>query len=104
MIAWVFGGLLAAMPASAQSPSYAQRVYSEVQQALAANDYDPGRRDGVLDVNTVAAVQRFQQDHGLPPTGLIDARTLAALGVTDRLNALPSTETGTSASPSPTAR
>ncbi len=102
-LACAFAAMLATVPALAQEPSYAQKVFAEVQQALAANDYDPGRTDGVIDTNTVAALQRFQQDHGLPPTGIIDARTLAALGVTARESVLPSTEFGTSASP-PTSR
>jgi len=51
------------------------------QRALRAAGYDAGPADGTLNARTVAAVKQAQKDRELEPTGELDRRTLAALGV-----------------------
>jgi peptidoglycan hydrolase-like protein with peptidoglycan-binding domain len=46
-----------------------------VEHALAANGYDPGRVDGVIDGDTRAAIREFQRDRDLAVTGAIDHDT-----------------------------
>jgi peptidoglycan hydrolase-like protein with peptidoglycan-binding domain len=43
--------------------------------------YDPGPTDGVWGAKSVAALQAYQRDHGLEPTGKIDALSLIRLGL-----------------------
>jgi len=64
---------------SAQKVS-AQKV-EEVQQALKQQGYDPGPIDGVLDAETQAAIESFQQSAGLAATGQLDEQTMAQLGI-----------------------
>lgn len=52
-----------------------------VQQSLSARGYDVGPVDGVWGPSTESALRQFQQSQGLPQTGDLDPRTLAALGV-----------------------
>ena len=42
-----------------------------MQHALAISAYGPLRMDGFLGPQTHDAIRRFQQDHGLQPTGEI---------------------------------
>jgi len=51
------------------------------QRALRAAGYDAGPADGTLNARTVAAVKQAQKDPELEPTGELDRRTLAALGI-----------------------
>jgi len=51
------------------------------QRALRAAGYDAGPADGTLNARTVAAVKQAQKDRELEPTGELDRRTLAALGI-----------------------
>lgn len=60
--------------ATARQPSV-----EDLQQALNRLGYDAGPPDGVLGDRTRAALQSFQQDRDLPPTGDLDGATLAAL-------------------------
>lgn len=53
----------------------------EVQEALKQQGHDPGTIDGVLDAETQAAIQSFQQSSGLEATGQLDDQTMAQLGV-----------------------
>ena len=55
-----------------------------VQRALNDQGYDAGAVDGQMGPNTEDALRRFQQAQNLPQTGAPDARTLAALGVSNR--------------------
>lgn len=57
------------------------------QEALKAGGYDVGTPDGRMGPRTTAAIRKFQSDKGLPQTGKLDPRTLAALA----LKAEPST-------------
>jgi localization factor PodJL len=50
-----------------------------VQELLAEKGYDPGPADGLLGRNTIQAITRFQEETGLPKTGQIDPKLLAAL-------------------------
>ena len=52
-----------------------------VQQALAAEGYDPGRSDGAMTNDTRAAIREFQKDNGIVVTGGLDAKTAARLGI-----------------------
>jgi Putative peptidoglycan binding domain len=50
-----------------------------VQARLSNLGYAPGAVDGDLGPKTLAALQAFQQAHGLEPTGELDDATLSAL-------------------------
>lgn len=52
-----------------------------VQQALAAEGYDPGRSDGAMTNDTRTAIREFQKDNGIVMTGGLDAKTAARLGI-----------------------
>jgi peptidoglycan hydrolase-like protein with peptidoglycan-binding domain len=54
---------------------------SEIQSALARDGYYKGDPDGKWDSATVGAMEKFQSDHGLDPTGKIGALTLQKLGL-----------------------
>ncbi len=58
------------------------QVVADVQGALQELGYYPYQVDGVLGELTRAALARYQQDHGLSPTGIIDPPTLQSLGLT----------------------
>jgi peptidoglycan hydrolase-like protein with peptidoglycan-binding domain len=46
-----------------------------LEEALAQRGYDPGPVDGMIDNDTRAAIQEFQDDHQLAVTGIIDQKT-----------------------------
>ena len=52
-----------------------------VQEALTKRGFKPGRIDGAMGSRTRKALREFQSSVGLPPTGKIDAATIAALGL-----------------------
>lgn len=54
----------------------------QVQQALKDQGYYDGAVDGIMGVRTRRAIQAYQQEKRLPPTGRIDEQTLKALGIT----------------------
>jgi peptidoglycan hydrolase-like protein with peptidoglycan-binding domain len=58
----------------------------QAQQKLGALGYDPGAADGLLGPRTRQALRAFQQDQGLPLTGLLDLQTLEALGFVTSVN------------------
>jgi hypothetical protein len=51
----------------------------EAQLQLLRQGYKPGIVDGIIGKRTTAAIVRFQADHGLPASGVLDPATLAAL-------------------------
>ena len=53
--------------------------YLEIQKALADAGYDPGPANGTWGDSSVKALQQFQQDQGIDPSGKIDALTLIRL-------------------------
>jgi len=54
---------------------------SEIQQALAKDGSFTGSPNGKWDDSTEEAVRKFQESHGLNPTGKLDAKTLQQLGL-----------------------
>src|SRR5437773_7141662 len=54
---------------------------SEIQQALAKNGSFTGKPNGKWDASTIEATRKFQEAHGLNPTGKLDAKTLQQLGL-----------------------
>jgi peptidoglycan hydrolase-like protein with peptidoglycan-binding domain len=57
------------------------RTVRDVQRALAQRGYDPGPVDGVMGPATKMALRSFQRAENLEPTGKVNARTLAGLGL-----------------------
>jgi peptidoglycan hydrolase-like protein with peptidoglycan-binding domain len=54
---------------------------SEIQQALAKDGSFTGTPNGKWDDSTVDAMKKFQDAHGLNPSGKLDAKTLQHLGL-----------------------
>jgi peptidoglycan hydrolase-like protein with peptidoglycan-binding domain len=54
---------------------------SEIQQALAKDGSFAGKPNGKWDASTMEATRKFQEAHGLNPTGKLDAKTLQQLGL-----------------------
>ena len=54
---------------------------SEIQQALAKDGSFSGKPNGKWDASTIEATRKFQEAHGLNPTGKLDAKTLQQLGL-----------------------
>jgi peptidoglycan hydrolase-like protein with peptidoglycan-binding domain len=54
---------------------------SEIQQALAKDGSYAAKPNGKWDDSTVEAMKKFQESHGLSPTGKLDAKTLQQLGL-----------------------
>jgi hypothetical protein len=53
----------------------------EIQQALMHEGYFQGDANGQWDSRTHDAMLRYQTDHGFPPTGLPEAKSLMKLGL-----------------------
>jgi peptidoglycan hydrolase-like protein with peptidoglycan-binding domain len=54
---------------------------SEIQLALAKDGSYGGKPNGKWDDSTVDAMKKFQESHGLNPSGKLDAKTLQRLGL-----------------------
>jgi peptidoglycan hydrolase-like protein with peptidoglycan-binding domain len=54
---------------------------SEIQQALAKDGSFTGKPNGKWDDSTIEATRKFQEAHGLNPSGKLDAKTLQQLGL-----------------------
>ena len=54
---------------------------SEIQQALSKDGSFNGTPNGKWDDSTVSAMRKFQSNHGLNPSGKLDALTLQKLGL-----------------------
>ncbi len=54
---------------------------SEIQQALGKDGSYTGKPSGKWDESTVEAMKKFQESHGLNPSGKLDAKTLQQLGL-----------------------
>ncbi|HKW64673.1 MAG TPA: peptidoglycan-binding domain-containing protein [Candidatus Acidoferrum sp.] len=54
---------------------------SEIQQALAKDGSYTGTPSGKWDDSTQGALRKFQESHGLNPTGNLDAKSLQQLGL-----------------------
>jgi hypothetical protein len=55
--------------------------YKEIQQALVDKGYLKGEPSGVWDADSAEAMERFQTDQKLQPTGKINAPSLIGLGL-----------------------
>jgi len=69
-----------APPPCQNLPVKADEQTLAVQRALADRHYDVGVMNGTMNSQTLAALQTFQKDTGLPQSGQADAKTLDALG------------------------
>jgi nucleoid-associated protein YgaU len=78
VIAVVAAATVAAPTSAAAAGRNAQTA--GLQVALRAQGLYRGPIDAISGPGTVAAVRKFQRTHGLPVTGIADARTRAALG------------------------
>ena len=56
-----------------------QNLVRAVQQALAAQGYNPGTPDGLMGSKTIRAISEFQRAKNLTPTGNLDPETINAL-------------------------
>src|SRR3981189_2598872 len=54
---------------------------TEIQRALAKDGSFAGKPNGKWDASTTEATRKFQEAHGLNPTGKLDAKTLQRLGL-----------------------
>ena len=63
-----------------QKEPTADRI-SEIQQALAKDGSYTGTPSGKWDDSTQDALRKFQESHGLTPTGKLDAKSLQQLGL-----------------------
>lgn len=54
---------------------------TEIQQALSKEGSFTGKPNGKWDGSTIEAMRKFQDTHGLNPTGKLDALTLQKLGL-----------------------
>lgn len=64
---------------AAAKPGSDPQIMQAQQQLHAAGLYN-GPTDGIMDPDTRAAIERYQQQHGLQRTGTLDQTTLANLG------------------------
>jgi peptidoglycan hydrolase-like protein with peptidoglycan-binding domain len=75
------------MAAISLSALAASDTVKQAQQKLNAQGLNAGQADGKVGPQTQKAVKEFQQSKGLQPTGKLDRRTLAALGVEENASA-----------------
>ncbi len=66
---------------SGRTAELSKKDMKAVEEALKAKGYQVGRVDGVADDNARKAIRSFQQDNGLPITGMVDQRTADKLDV-----------------------
>jgi hypothetical protein len=71
-----------AATAPAASTAAAKKTIQAAQERLLALGYQPGSADGVMGARAIAALKKFQSDHGLPVTGQLDRKTLDVLNDT----------------------
>jgi peptidoglycan hydrolase-like protein with peptidoglycan-binding domain len=81
---------------------------SEIQRALAKDGSFTGTPNGKWDAATAEATKKFQESHGLNPTGKLDAKTLQQLGLGSQTAGaappLPPVSSTATIAPAPTAR
>jgi peptidoglycan hydrolase-like protein with peptidoglycan-binding domain len=63
------------------TPELSKNDMKKVEEALRAKGYKVGRIDGTADDDARKAIRSFQQDNGIPVTGMVDQRTADRLGV-----------------------
>jgi peptidoglycan hydrolase-like protein with peptidoglycan-binding domain len=91
-----------------QKAPTADRI-SEIQQALAKDGSFTGTPNGKWDDSTVEAMKKFQDAHGLNPSGKLDAKTLQQLGLGSQTAGVaaplpPTSSTAVTSKPTQTAR
>ena len=68
-----------AVPTAGLKPGDMGAAVKQLQRALKAVGYSPGKIDGSYGPSTESAVKRFQQAHSLTADGVAGSKTLAAL-------------------------
>jgi peptidoglycan hydrolase-like protein with peptidoglycan-binding domain len=63
------------------TPELSKNDMQKVEEALHAKGYQVGKIDGTADDDARKAIRSFQQDNGMPITGMVDQRTADRLGV-----------------------
>ena len=81
------------------TPELSKSDMQKVEEALRAKGYQVGKIDGMADDDARKAIRSFQQDSGLPITGMVDQRTADRLGVKLSAKAGRSQERSTSGMP-----
>lgn len=74
-------GVTGPNPPIASNSTYSSSTVRNVQQALNAKGFNVGPADGQWGPSTESALKQFQTQQGLAPTGVLDTRTMNALGV-----------------------
>jgi hypothetical protein len=74
-------GVTGPNPPIASNSPYSSSTVRNVQQALNAKGFNAGPADGQWGPSTEIALKQFQTAQGLPSTGVLDTRTMNALGV-----------------------
>lgn len=69
------------METTTMGPGDQGEQVGKLQQALLAQQFNPGELDGRFGTGTKQAVLAFQNSHGLLPDGVAGSRTLGALGL-----------------------
>ncbi|MGH9344902.1 MAG: peptidoglycan-binding domain-containing protein [Terriglobia bacterium] len=73
--------LWAQVDTSSKATATTKDVVRKTQQRLQVLGYEPGPADGVMGARTTAALKKFQTDHRLSVTGVLDQKTVEALNV-----------------------
>jgi peptidoglycan hydrolase-like protein with peptidoglycan-binding domain len=71
----------AAAGASASQMQHDQSTVRQAQERLNQLGYDAGAPDGIWGPQTEAALKQYQEKQGLTPSGELDQRTIAELGL-----------------------
>jgi len=66
---------------SQSSQSQSSDVIKQAQEKLSSLGKDVGTPDGQMNSQTRQALEEFQQENGLQPSGQLDSQTLAALDI-----------------------
>jgi hypothetical protein len=66
-----------------------KKTVLQAQRRLRELGYDAGVADGAMGARTSAALKKFQLDHGLPGSGVLDQKTLDALNAPTKAQAAP---------------
>ena len=59
--------------------TYSSDTVTNAQNALNSQGYNAGSADGRMGPTTRAAIQKYQADHNLPQTGMLDPATQSSL-------------------------
>jgi peptidoglycan hydrolase-like protein with peptidoglycan-binding domain len=70
-----------------QQMSQGKDLVKQAQEKLSAAGHDVGEADGILGPRTQKGLKEFQQSKGLQPSGQLDQKTIAALGVSGEASA-----------------